>query len=586
MELIAEQNILKKLYSDIEVMEELNEFPICTLPTLDNISDDLRLKICIEYNAHLSLDADHIQKNFGTIKEEVKSYLEERKSKTSNLFLRARYNHFLYVLIKNNKYGEQAINMYQQILPQYINNPESGYNILHFQDILEFIICITESTKYNIQRLTQQIHNYLQDSDIHCRLKTRIIQSIKVSKLFKAAEFDYIPSLCCDLAKIETEPNFIEIDLQLGLDFARKLVDVDMQKTINELLGDNEYLNIRPYDGKIENLLIPHYNSNSYKKIIHYYRHAKNKEKLDKALIEYNENKRNCKIPKISVPIRRENIEELQQLLNSFFLGIINSSTDLIVLELIFGNNLLFIPDDYIEKYVEESKNNYTLKFFKPIRIDINSNEKEIEEKEFLRFQFYSTTLSRTIEFTFDIIMACIENRKLSYNKIANVLNKMPFGQELIVQRNEKSLTYTWLSLVDIGIQSFFEQCKLLQKGKQPDWRFSIEFLSLKFEGILRDIVKELGGAITDMDEQKNTTNVLIDKLLGSPEIKRVFSKDDINLFQYTLTSKGYNIRNNVAHSFYKPQDYNAGNAVLVLLCILRLAKFQLPRPNDPTYEK
>lgn len=569
-----EQNILEKLYSDIEVTEELDNFPINPIPPLDDISDELRLKICIEYNAHLSLNVDHIHKNFGTIKEEVKLYLEDRITKTSNLFLSARYYHFLFVLTKNNKHGVQAIDIYQLILSQYLNNPESGYNILHFQDVLELIIRITESTKYNIQSLTQQIHNYLQDPDVHCKIKTRIIQSIKASKLLKIIELYYIPSLCCELAKIETEPNFVEINLLLGLDFARKLVNVDIQKTINELLGDNEYRNIKTYDGKIENLLISHYNSNSYKKIIHYYKHAKNSEKLDKALIEYNENKKNCKIPKISVPIRRENIEEFQQLLNNLFFGIINSSTQLIVLELILGNSLLFIPDDYLEKYVEENKNNYALKFFKPIKIDINNNEKEIEEKELLKFQFYSIALSRTIKFTFDIIMACIENKKLTYYKIANVLNKISFGQELIVHRNEMSLTYTWLSLVDIGIKSFLEQCNLLQKGKQPDWRFSIEFLSLKFEGILRDIVRQQGGVITEMDEQNNTTNVLLDKLLGSSEIKKAFTKDDINLFQYTLTSKGYNIRNNVAHSFYKPQDYNAGNAVLVLLCILRLAKF------------
>lgn len=572
---LNEQNILEKLYSDIEEIEELNELPINIIPPLDNISDELRFIICIEYNAHLSLNADHIQNNFGTIKEKVESYLNERITKTSNLYLRARYYHFLYVLIKNNKYGVHAIDMYQQILPQYLNNPESGYNILHFQYVLERIIRITGSTKYNIQRLTHQIHSYLQGPDIHCRIKTRIIQSIKAPKLFEITELDYIPSLCCDLAKIETEPNFVEIDLQLGLDFARKLVDVDMQKTVNELLGDNEYRNIKPYDGKIENILIPHYNSNSYKKIIHYYKHAKNKEKLDKALIEYNENKRNCKIPKMSVPTRQENPEESKRLINELFFSITNSLSQTIVLELILGNKLLFIPDDYLERYAEENKNNYALEFFKPIKIDINNNEKGIEEKEFLRFQFYSLALSRTIEFTFDIIMACIENKKLSYNKVANILNAISFGQELIVQRNEMSITYTWFSLVDIGIKSFFEQCNLLQKGKQPDWRFSIEFLSLKFEGILRDIVRELGGVITEMDEQNNTTNVLLDKLLGSPEIKRAFTKDDINLFQYTLTSKGYNIRNNVAHSFYKPQDYNAGNAVLVLLCILRLAKFQ-----------
>ena len=130
-----------------------------------------------------------------------------------------------------------------------------------------------------------------------------------------------------------------------------------------------------------------------------------------------------------------------------------------------------------------------------------------------------------------------------------------------------------------------FEQCKILQKNQHPDWRFVIDFLSLKFEGILRDIVGLTSGLITKVDNKGNTTDMLLDDLLRDKSITKLFTTDDVNLFKFTFTSKGFNIRNNVAHSFYKPNDYTQFNAVLVLLSVLRLGKFNFSN-HTTTKEK
>lgn len=580
---IAEQNMLDSLYSELKTVDELFNFPINKIPSLETISNELLSIISIEYNAQLRFTFEQLQDRFGQKRDEVEEYLIDRITKTSNIFLQVRYYHFLYVFTRNNKYGENAIPLYQTILMRYINDPEIGYNVLRFQDILEIIIEITESIKFKKDDLKSQIHGYLQNSNFHYKLKTRIIQSLKKAKLFKIVELDYLPNLCCNLSIMNTDPNFVEMILLLGLDFARKLKDVRSLKLINEMLGDNEYRNIKVYDGEAKNILIPHYNSNSYKKIIYYYRNAKQKDKLNKALLEYTANKRHCKLLKMSVSVERKNYDQMCKLLDEVFLSIISSSFKSIVFELILGRSLMFIPDSYIEKYAEENKNSLTYQLFTQTVIDINNNDKHVDIKERLRSEYYMMTLSETLNFTFRIIMASIENRKLSYKKVATVLDKTFFGRELIISRNEEDITYTWFSLVDIGIKSFFDQCNLIQKGKSADWRFAVDFLSLKFEAILRDIVGLLGGVITEVDDNGNSKELLLDKLLSSPVLMKVFNADDMNLFKYALTNKGYNIRNNVAHSFYKLQDYDMGKAVLVLLCILRLAKF-IPQSGCDTH--
>ena len=96
-----------------------------------------------------------------------------------------------------------------------------------------------------------------------------------------------------------------------------------------------------------------------------------------------------------------------------------------------------------------------------------------------------------------------------------------------------------------------------------------------RFEGILRTIVADQGGKTINIERNGNTKEALLDSLLREPCLLNVFAEEDIEFFEYVLTSKGLNIRNNVAHAFYIPQDYGMTYATLVFLCILRLAKFR-----------
>lgn len=567
-----EQKILDNFYLKLEKVDECCALVLPENFDWNNSSVDLRLILSIECNLLSKLNVDHIQEIFNDKKTSVEEYLNERIKETQNHLLKAKYNHFLYCLTKNNQVGNKAIDEYQITLNSYLTNQTQEGVSEKFQDVYDIIVFLTKSIKYKLDEFKKQTHDYLRSPHIQSKIKTYIIESITKSTIFKFTELDYIPKLCCELAKNEDKHRFIEINLQLGFDIAKKLQNSEMQKVINELLGDNEYKKIELYDGKIESIVIPHQNRQVYKKIIQYYKNANNEQKHERAILEYNENKKNCKLLKFSTKI--ENNEEKQRIYQDLFFSTINSSKKDLLYKLIFGNNLLFIPDEYLEKYVEENKDKFIYQLFKVNHIDINNNEKVVKSKEHLKFEAYSHSLSNTVHFYYDVIMTSFESKKISYNQVEKELSSnLFFGQELTITRNGKDLAYTWFSMIDVGLKSFFEQLNLTLKNKQPDWRFSIDFLSLKFEGILRKIVELTGGGITKADKDGNTTEMLLEDLLRSNSLNKVFNKDDINLFRYTLTEKGYNIRNNVAHSFYIPQDYTWYKATLVFLCILRLAK-------------
>ena len=76
--------------------------------------------------------------------------------------------------------------------------------------------------------------------------------------------------------------------------------------------------------------------------------------------------------------------------------------------------------------------------------------------------------------------------------------------------------------------------------------------------------------------KKEDVAEMLLDDLLRTEACKELYSDEDRDLFIYALTSKGLNIRNCVAHGFYLPSDFTTFKAILVLLCMLRLVRYDL----------
>ncbi len=157
---------------------------------------------------------------------------------------------------------------------------------------------------------------------------------------------------------------------------------------------------------------------------------------------------------------------------------------------------------------------------------------------------------------------------------LAVKIQRTCFGVPLEYARTNQVVASTWFSQIDYGVEALIKQYNRALQGKPTDWRLPIDVLSIRFEGILRDMVGDYGGCITKIGRDNSTSHALLDALLKEPCLRQVFRKEDIEFFEYVFTVKGYNIRNNVAHAFYIPNDYGIYKATLVFLCILRLTMF------------
>ncbi len=72
-----------------------------------------------------------------------------------------------------------------------------------------------------------------------------------------------------------------------------------------------------------------------------------------------------------------------------------------------------------------------------------------------------------------------------------------------------------------------------------------------------------------------------IHKLLNEEEIVNLISKDDLLLLKYVLIEKaGYNLRHKVAHSLMTFDEYNIGQMFLLIICVLKLGKYNFTKKN------
>ena len=135
-------------------------------------------------------------------------------------------------------------------------------------------------------------------------------------------------------------------------------------------------------------------------------------------------------------------------------------------------------------------------------------------------------------------------------------------------------VTSPWFSQIDYGVEALIKQYNRFLQGKETDWRIPTDMLSIRFEGILRDMVGDYGN-ITNVGKNNSTSQILLDRLLKEARTQGVFRDEDVDFFEYVFTSNGHNIRNDVAHAIYIPQDYGILQATMVFLCVLRLTTFR-----------
>lgn len=566
--------MIDDFYRKIETEYEIEGHSLIFFSDLGDLSESDRILVGYEFLALNNFEAETFKKRMVDDKDQIIMYFQQRITATKNIHLLAKYYHLLLYMSKNNSFTPKVIEHYQQVLSYYLAIHNQDFHTLHFSNVLGVLISICMRCKTNEDNIKNQINSYLTDPTLSSKIKTFILENIRDCKLFKGKELAVYPKQCIDLARVEDNGNIKERLLNLAIVFSRKTTNTELFKVANDLLGDFEYDNLYPDDET--NMAISHLNENTYKKIVNYYKAAGQKKKQAKAIKDLEENKKNHQYIKIQSKVPRKDAEQTNKLITEHLESLLGNAPEDLAHTLCFDNgSLLFPPYSKIQECVKEEMKQTTYhQFFESKFVDINGNISSIPHETVGAHQFFYIWVQKnTFPFIITLLGRAIQEKKMSYSAVRRYLQKTAFGIQLETARGNKMLSYNWFSLVDIGIKEFFKQFTAFINGKNVDWRFTIDFLALKFEAILREIVQNTGGEVTKVRDNGDTELKLLDDLLVSPILKEIFNEDDIFLFKHTFTKVWWNIRNDVAHGLCKPFDYTLSKAILVLLCILRLNK-------------
>lgn len=200
--------------------------------------------------------------------------------------------------------------------------------------------------------------------------------------------------------------------------------------------------------------------------------------------------------------------------------------------------------------------------------------------ENYKNLEFYGVLLNIYYNSFLDILFnELIKNNILTVDILIDFLEQDTwFGEEITKMANGFSYEYKWMDFIKPALQNYFVEIDKMLKDVdyRPNFILFIDSLASKIEGIIRDIF-ELSGGVTFQTKGQDKTKTVekdLNKLLEEDIVKTVINENDFTFLKFLMTDRGigYNLRNDIAHTLMRYEDYNINIANLLLLALLRLS--------------
>ncbi len=562
---------LNELYVYLETKRNPN--PVDSLFPWGDFAQDEKEESRFEILVWRKIERIAEDKDFPIDRGNAVAYYKRRIDKTNNLFLIYRYAFFAYLLSDNNLFAKKAIDALIDSIGFLLPEDKNAFPF-NASDAIGHLFKLSKRIKYRLTDVTDLAFGIL-DSDYGFKTKLTLIEKAKESTFFTSTEAERLTKICKDIYP-STQERWKERCCLLGLFYAVKLQDRGKEYVafFNESLGDFEFAKYRNTGEEPNNIIIPHLNDSCLEKTMQYYKNAGAIKKMKQVGKLYSSNKK--KLRYIPISSRMETDKRVIDYFTSLEKELLSRESPYLLSSLVIPDIFLFPSFDVIAEKTSVKSSTELLGFEEKLK-DINGNTQNTKIAYQTRKMYETWLLEIIRKHVLSVILSAVWQKKLTYAKTKNWFLKYTcLGTPIEHVRGNQVVSSTLFSQIDYVIKDLMLQYKRFAQKKPTDWRVSVDELSIRFEGILRTIVDNCGGQTVRLGRDGCTTEaVLLDDLLRESTLLKVFSKDDIDFFEYVFTAKGFNIRNNVAHAFYIPQDYNVIKATLVFLCILRLTKFQ-----------
>jgi hypothetical protein len=312
-----------------------------------------------------------------------------------------------------------------------------------------------------------------------------------------------------------------------------------------------------------------------YLKAISSFQKAGNKKKVEEVSVLLEKAKRTLNFKKIST-------EHTSDTLNEFWSSMIanldrvleTGESEILYSHLIHANFLLPNADSL--------DNNMESDFAKMMRVmtfDINKNVDHNGVGGVNSYLLYIQNF--TLRLVWYLFSNGIKAGMVSYDSLIDYLRRRSwYGQDFtFVDGDGEKQGFDWIQMISPSLLSFFKQSEIdmtLKKNSEEGYILAVDSLSIKFEGLLRELCRAIGAQTIEFKNDGTEERISFDKLLNNEKIQALIPANDIAFLKFLFTDVGMNLRNNVAHCFYPARKYSAGIMFLLIVALLRVGNYSL----------
>lgn len=514
---------------------------------------------------------------------EEMDYLKARASSETRPYLVARYNHILFLRSKNNSYAHAAIDAYHVLADDYlIKLYLEGNHVIGFMYLVEAYAHLTVSTKYQVNTCKTQLHKWFDEESQHLYYYERFIRLFTEIKIFKRGDLNgYTEKCLCLFGKYQTDSHN-ESFLESCVLLAKK--EGVSTKPIYRLMAETQMTLIEDAGHDPSGLIRNQRLLDAAK----FYKMAGEYERSKEVLLEINQQKTKIRFDTINHQIGQADMTIIR-----------DCTQDIVLHHLRQHKETVFYPIALDQRIVPKlgkglSDENAFLRNVTASYYDINLNchrltNFELERRE--AFQDFQFELELCIPIYFRLLIKEMNNQKRDIlTEALHYFEHTWFRRELKKGHQDDAEFYSWMPMLKPALEVLI-RANMEESTRQLSYEEQVSFdqLAVKFEGLLRDLC-DLAKINTTKVYEDQTVAKDINELLQSKDLIGVFQEEDIRLWQYTFTGCGYNIRNNVAHAFYRPKDYTITLSNILILAYIKLAKYgniikPLPKNENPEME-
>ena len=503
-------------------------------------------------------------------------YLKTRLNEANHPFLKSRYAHLLWIRTKHNQFAQTATDEYRKLLSLYYGNSVNGGDKFYlFSQVLAVMHSISTKIKYKLGELKIELIKWLKDENIPLTWRGNILAIIVDSMVFKKSDLSgltlhMLSGMEGKQESYSTIDDYLKQCLQLSLKEGVLSDDIYMRMGMNEL-------SLAEMKSGDESGLI---RISCYQRAAHYFKQGNNVEEYNKALELYTNQKSKLHLKLFQYEFSPEQVGQINDTLNKVVDKML-SLEDYSPLEYLVHNRHFLMNESDLQKEAEGTIGNTITYVSNTSVYDNNNNFRQLSGQEdkvaFHKHQIYSFHLQTTaIPLVIKFFYKGIRTGKLNRDKIISFFNQTWFSKGLeAFTADEKKEVFSWIELLGPGLYDLISQmeAQILDNKFKPNYILSIDSLSTKIEGVIRDLARLAKKPVTKIREG-DAVEMNLEELLRDEAITSLFKDYDILLWKYVLTKSGWNLRNNTAHSFYRPTDYSENRAILLLLSIFRLCKY------------